>query len=361
MIASEVSNTRTRIKEKLKRPLQRAGLRRRSYSKTCLFGNKTWKQAVERAKRRKLAKRGRKATGNVTGSRTGAAGGNEGRKIKEQERKSGKDDTSLKVDITKEHSKDGTVKEAIMKAKTVRKRRHRRKIKSHMEGSSKGVSREKDGNKMKKRQKHSGKDGTILKAETTKEHSKDGTVNEAKTKTLRKRRHGSKIKDGTLAKKRRKEAYNDGGIELLNRRRKRKIAARKDAVQKITRKGKKSRDEMRKKGKQKKIGEDEFAMEKPRIQGHNIDSKGVEETLNLGTSHHATEAGENKNNNKTYGRNKTLTLEKRKRKTGKHDTKQEMETKQNAILEGRKRRRKGTAEHADYMNDIDQIFSVLSD
>ena len=39
----------------------------------------------------------------------------------------------------------------------------------------------------------------------------------------------------------------------------------------------------------------------------------------------------------------------------------EMETKQNAILEGRKRRRKGTAEHADYMNDIDQIFSVLSD
>lgn len=361
MIASEVSNTRTRIKEKLKRPLQRAGLRRRSYSKTCLFGNKTWKQAVERAKRRKLAKRGRKAKGNVTGSSTGAAGGNEGRKIKKQERKSEKDDTSLKVDITKEHSKDGTVKEAKMKAKTVGKRRHRRKIKSHMEGSSKGVSREKDGNKMKKRKKHSGKDGTILKAETTKEHSKDGSVNEAKTKTLRKRRHGSKIKDGTLAKKRRKEAYNDGGIELLNRRRKRKIAARQDAVQKITRKGKKSRDEMRKKGKQKKIGEDEFAMEKPRIQGHNIDSKGVEETLNLGTSYHATEAGENKNSNKTYGRNETLTLEKRKRKTGKHDTKQETETKQNAILKGRKRRRKGTAEHADYMNDIDQIFSVLSD
>ena len=358
MIASKVSNTRTRIKEKLKRPLQRAGLRRRSYSKTCLFGNKTWKQAVERAKRRKLAKRGRKAKGNVTGSSTGAAGGNEGRKIKKQERKSGKDDTILKVDITKEHSKDGTVKEAKMKAKTVGKRRHRRKIKSHMEGSSKGVSR-KDGNKMKKRQKHSGKDGTILKAETTKEHSKDGTVNEAKTKTLRKRRQGSKIKDGTLAKKRRKEVYNDGGIELLNRRRKRKIAARQDAVQKITRKGEKSRDEMGKKGKQKKIGEDEFAMEKPRIQGHNINSKGVEETLNLGTSYHATEAGEN--NNKTYGRNETRTLEKRKRKTGKHDTKQETETKQNAILKGRKRRRKGTAEHADYMNDIDQIFSVLSD
>lgn len=52
--------------------------------------------------------------------------------------------------------------------------------------------------------------------EIIKEYSKDGIVNEVKMKMLRKWRYGSKIKDGIFVKKRRKEVYNDGGIELLN-------------------------------------------------------------------------------------------------------------------------------------------------
>lgn len=54
------------------------------------------------------------------------------------------------MDIIKEYSKDGIVKEVKMKVKMVGKWRYWRKIKSYMEGLSKGVLREKDGNKIKK-------------------------------------------------------------------------------------------------------------------------------------------------------------------------------------------------------------------
>lgn len=101
-------------------------------------------------------------------------------------------------------------------------------------------------------------------------------------------------------------------------------------------------------------------MEKPRNEGHAIDSKRVEETVNFETSDHASEA--EGNDNKTHGGNEALKckLKKRKRKTGKDDTNSEEKTNQNATLGWRKRRRKGTVEYADYMNDIDEIFSVLN-
>lgn len=43
--------------------------------------------------------------------------------------------------------------------------------------------------------------------------------------------------------------------------------------------------------------------------------------LNFGISYYVIEVGENKNNNKIYGRNKIFILEKRKRKIGKYDIK----------------------------------------
>ncbi|PFX29436.1 hypothetical protein AWC38_SpisGene5862 [Stylophora pistillata] len=366
---SKVSNTPIRIKDKkLEKPPHRAMLWRRSYSTTRIFGNKTWKLVIEMAKRRKLAKRGRKIKGNLKGSSKGAAREKEGRKMK----------------LTNEHSKDGTVIEAKVKTKMLRKRRHGKNIKGNMKGSSKDTSRENEGSKMKKQEKDSGKDDTGIKADTKEEHIRDETFIEAKmkTKTVWKRRRGDKIRDGTFAKKRRIEALNDGVKESPNRSRKRKELKGKMQYKRLqgkikTVKMKEIREEKTikmkerrksitvkmkdiRKTKKKQFSKGEVVVEKPRNEGHAIDSKRVEETVNFETSDHASEA--EGNDNKTHGGNEALKckLKKRKRKTGKDDTNSEEKTNQNATLGWRKRRRKGTVEHADYMNDIDEIFSVLN-